>query len=63
MTKSERIQQLESRVAELQTELHTAEWELEKTRGSGPMIDKFFEQIEASGKSYNEVIEFLKGRE
>lgn len=61
MTKEERIQLFESRVAELRTELHTAEWELEKAKGSGPMIDQLFEMIDASGRSYEEVIEFLHG--
>lgn len=50
MTKEERIQLFESRVAELRTELHTAEWELEKAKGSGPMIDQLFEMIDASGR-------------
>ena len=63
MTKAERIAQLESRVAELRTELNTAEWELEKARGSGSMIDQLFEQIDASDRTYEEVIEFLKGRD
>ena len=61
MTKEERIQLLESRVATLTADLHAAEWELELLKGSGPMLDQFFEQIDASGRTYEEVIEFLKG--
>ena len=61
MTKEERIQLLESRVATLRTELRSAEWELELLKGSGPMIDQLFQDIDASERTYEEVIEFLKG--
>ena len=60
MTKEERIQLLESRVATLRTELRSAEWELELLKGSGPMIDQLFQDIDASERTYEEVIEFLK---
>lgn len=63
MTKEERIQLLESRVTDLRTELHTAEWELEKARGEGHLLDQLFQDIDASGRSYEEVIEFLKVRD
>ena len=61
MTKEERIQLLESHVATLRTELRSAEWELELLKGSGPMIDQLFQDIDASERTYEEVIEFLKG--
>lgn len=60
-TKAERIQLLESRVAELKERLNAAEWELELLKGSGPLLDQLFAEIDASDKTYNEVIEFLKG--
>ena len=59
MTKTERIAALESRVAELKAELDSTEWELELLKGSGPMLDKFFSEIDASDRTYAEVIEFL----
>ena len=59
MTKQERIKALESRVAELKVELDSTEWELELLKGSGPMLDKFFSEIDASDRTYEEVIEFL----
>ena len=58
MTKEEKIAALESRVAILKAELELTEQELEKLKGSGPLMDKFYEQIEASGKNYEEVIDF-----
>ncbi len=59
MTKSERIIQIESKVANLKAELSSTEWELEKLKGEGPMLDKFFSEIDASDRTYEEVIEFL----
>ncbi len=59
MTKSERIIQLESKVANLKAELDSTEWELELLKGSGPMLDKFFSEIDASDRTYEDVIEFL----
>lgn len=59
MTKAEKIKQLEARVAELKSAYEEAEWELEKLKGGGPLMDRLFEMIEASGKTHEEVIEFL----
>ena len=59
MTKTEKIAELEARVAEFKSAYETAEWELELLKGEGPMLDKFFSEIDASGKTYKEVIEFL----
>lgn len=59
MTKSERIIQLESKVANLKAELSSTEWELEKLKGEGPMIEELFKQIDACDRTYEEVIEFL----
>lgn len=59
MTKAEKIKQLETRVAELKSAYEEAEWELEKLKGGGPLMDKLFEMIETSGKTHEEVIEFL----
>lgn len=57
--KSERIAELETRVAILRAELSSAEWELELLKGEGPMLDKFFSEIDSSDRTYEEVIEFL----
>lgn len=59
MTKEERIKALESYVAELKSAYESAEWELELLKGEGPMLDKFFSDIDASDRTYEEVIEFL----
>lgn len=59
MTKAEKIKQLEARVAELKSAYEEAEWELEKLKGGGPLMDRLFEMIEVSGKTHEEVIEFL----
>ena len=61
MTKAERIQLLEFRVTELKEELAKAEWELELLKGSGPLIDQLFAEIDASNKTHEEAIEFLRG--
>ena len=61
MEKAERIRALEEKIAKLKAEYEAAEWEPEKLRGSGPMLDRFFNLIEASGRTYEEVIEFLEG--
>ncbi len=60
-TKEEKIAQLETRVAELKEQLNAAEWELELLKGSGTLLDQLFAMIDASDRSYEEVIEFLKG--
>lgn len=60
MTKAEKIKELETKVAKHKEEYYAAEWELEKLKGEGPSIDQLFEEIDASGKSMEEVIEFLK---
>lgn len=52
MTKAEKIKQLETRVAKLKSELDSTEWELEKLKGEGPMIDRFFEQIDVGDRTY-----------
>lgn len=59
LSKEERIKALESRVAELKAELDSTEWELELLKGEGPMLDKLFFEIDASDRTYEEVIEFL----
>ena len=59
MTKAEKIAQLEAKVASLKSAYESAEWELEKLKGEGPLLDKLFSMIEASGKTHEEVIEFL----
>lgn len=61
MTRAEKIKQLEEKVAELKKQYEEAEWELEKLKGEGPLLDKLFSMIEASGKTHEEVIEFLRG--
>ena len=63
MTKAEKIAELEARVAELKSAYEEAEWELEKLKGEGPMIDRLFSMIEASGKTHEEVIAFLEGKD
>lgn len=63
MTKSERIAELEARVAELKSAYEEAEWELEKLKGGGPLMDRLFQMIEASGKTHEEVIAFLEGKD
>ena len=59
MTKAEKIQQLESKVATLKAAYESAEWQLELLKGEGPLLDQFFSMIDASDRSYEEVIEFL----
>ena len=59
MTKAERIAQLEAKVASLKSAYEEAEWELEKLKGGGPLMDRLFEMIETSGKTHEEVIAFL----
>ena len=61
-TKEEKIAKLEARVESLKAELSSAEWQLELLKGEGPLLDQFFSQIDASERTYEEVIEFLKGR-
>ena len=63
MTKEEKIQQLETKTAELKLKsaYESAEWQLELLKGEGPLLDQFFSMIDASDRSYEEVIEFLRG--
>lgn len=61
MTKAEKIAAQEKKVAELKKAYEEAEFELEKFKGGGPMLDQLFEMIDASDRSMEEVIEFLKG--
>lgn len=63
MTQSERIAQLGAKVASLKADYESAEWELEKLKGGGPLMDKLFEMIEASGKTHEEVVEFLQSND
>lgn len=47
MTKAERIAQLEAKVAKLKAAYESAEWELEKVKGGGLLMDRLFKMIEA----------------
>ncbi len=59
LSKAEKIAALESEVASLKAAYESAEWQLELLKGSGPILDKFFSEIDASDRTYEEVIEFL----
>ena len=45
MTKAEKIAELEARVAELKSAYEEAEWELEKLKGEGPLMDRLFQMM------------------
>ena len=59
MTKSEKITVQEAKEAELRSAYEKAEWEQEKLKDEGPLLDPFFSMIDARNRSYEEVIEFL----